>query len=190
MENFNWYAWIVLPIIVFLARVVDVTIGTLRIIFTSRGRRNLAPLLGGIEVFIWIVATSQIMKQAHTLTAFLGYATGFAVGNYVGMFIEDKLAMGTVLVRTILAKSAQAVVEALKNAGYGVTCFDGQGATGPVQLIYTVVKRKDVPEVTALIHQGAPKAFLTIEEVRSVEQGIFPVRDQPGRSAAFEKKSK
>ncbi|MFZ6027598.1 MAG: DUF2179 domain-containing protein [Chloroflexota bacterium] len=189
MEDFNWYAWVILPVIVFLARVVDVTIGTLRIIFTSRGRRGVAPLLGGIEVFVWIIATSQIMKQAHTLTAFLGYAAGFAVGNYVGMFIEDKLAMGTVVIRTILAKSAPAVIEALKTAGYGVTCVDGQGATGPVQLIYTVVKRKDVPEVTALIHTGAPRAFLTIEEVRSAEQGIFPAHAS-GRSAAFERKSK
>ncbi len=80
METFDWYAWVILPFLVFFARIADVTLGTLRIIFTSRGRRNLAPLLGFVEVFIWIVVVRQIVKNAHSLTAYIGYAAGFAAG--------------------------------------------------------------------------------------------------------------
>ena len=76
------YAWIILPIIIFLARVVDVTLGTIRIIFTSRGKRNLAPLLGFVEVLIWIVVIGQLVKNLDSATSYLGYAAGFAVGNF------------------------------------------------------------------------------------------------------------
>jgi len=85
METFDWYMWGALPLLVFFARVVDVTLGTLRIIFTSRGKRHLAPLLGFVEVFIWVSVIAEITKGAHNIVAYLAYAGGFAVGNYVGM---------------------------------------------------------------------------------------------------------
>ena len=92
LDTFDWYTWIILPCLVFLARVVDVSLGTLRIIFTSRGRKHLAPLLGFVEVFIWVAVIAEITRGAHNLVAYLAYAGGFAAGNYLGMYIEDKLA--------------------------------------------------------------------------------------------------
>jgi len=174
METFDWYAWVILPFLVFASRVADVTLGTLRIIFTSRGRRNLAPLLGFVEVFIWIVMVSQIVKNAHSLTAYLGYAAGFATGTYVGMLIEERMAMGILVVRIILAQMAKELTSALRQAGFGVTSVDGDGAHGPVKVLYTVVPRKNLAKVTSIIHQVSPGTFFVVEEVRSTEMGIFP----------------
>ncbi len=97
MEAFDWYAWVFLTFIVFFARVADVTLGTMRIFFTSRGKRNIAPLLGFVEVFIWVVAVGQIVKNVHSITAYIGYAAGFAAGTYIGMKIEEHLALETLV---------------------------------------------------------------------------------------------
>lgn len=168
------YSWIVLPVIIFLARVCDVTLGTIRIIFTSRGKRNLAPLLGFVEVLIWIVVIGQLVKNLDSATSYLGYAAGFAVGNFVGMFIEDHLALGTLIVRAIVPSGGEELMRKLHDAGYGVTGVNGEGANGPVKLIYTIVKRRHLKEVVKLIHATHPKAFLSVEDVRSTEEGIFP----------------
>jgi len=174
MSSADLYSYVYLPLLVFAARFVDVTLMTLRIIFISRGKKILAPLLGFVEVFIWIAVVTQIVRGANTLPAYLAYAAGFALGNYVGMYIEDKLAIGTLVVRVIVQNRAEALMSALHDAGYGVTGVEAQGSTGPVMLIYSVVKRKDLPQVLEIIHRAAPNAFTTVEEVRTVEQGIFP----------------
>lgn len=181
METFDWYAWVILPLLVFASRVADVTLGTLRIIFTSRGRRNLAPLLGFVEVFIWIVMVSQIVKNAHSLTAYIGYAAGFAAGTYIGMKIEEKLALGTLVLRIILAQGGCELAQSLRDAGYGVTIVSGEGASGAVKLLYTVIKRKDLKPVSEIIHTVNPKAFFSVEEVRMAESGVFPAQPQFAR---------
>jgi uncharacterized protein YebE (UPF0316 family) len=119
--------------------VADVTLGTLRIIFTSRGKRNLAPLLGFVEVFIWIVVVGQIVKNAHSLTAYIGYAAGFATGTYIGMLIEERMAMGTLILRIILPKGSDELTSALRAAGFGVTSVSSEGGLGSVKLLYTIV---------------------------------------------------
>jgi uncharacterized protein YebE (UPF0316 family) len=170
------YAWVVLPILIFLARVIDVSLGTLRIIFIARGRRKLAPLLGFFEVLIWIVVVSQVMQNLHSPLAFIAYAAGFATGNYVGMWIEDKLAIGTLIVRVIVPQEASQLMAQLSAAGYGVTSIDARGTTGEVTVIYTVVKRKDLYHVMTIIQSTYPKAFTSVEEVRSTHKGVFPAR--------------
>ena len=172
--DFDWFAWIGLPLLIFFARVFDVTLGTLRIIFTSRGMRNLAPFLGFIETFVWIVAVSSLVKHAQNMAAFIGYASGFAPGTFVGMLLEDRLAMGTVTIRAIIRRDPAELVEALSKADFGVTCVDGQGSFGEVKIIYTTVKRQDLPAVIDIFHRALPGAFLSVEEVRSTEQGVFP----------------
>jgi uncharacterized protein YebE (UPF0316 family) len=171
---FDWYVWVILPLLVFLARVVDVTLGTLRIIFTSRGKRHLAPLLGFVEVFIWVSVIAEITRGTHNLVAYLAYSGGFAVGNYVGMFIEDKLAIGLLVVRAIVPDHVQSLTKKLHEKGYGVTSVNAQGSLGPVKLIYTVVMRKDLPKVAGIIQDAHPNAFFTVEELRSAEHGVFP----------------
>jgi uncharacterized protein YebE (UPF0316 family) len=169
------YISIGLPLIVFFARVMDVTLGTLRIIFISRGKKYIAPVLGFVEVFIWIAVVAQIVRGVNDLVTYLAYAAGFAAGNFVGMYIEDRLALGTQIIRIIVPNGAESLTGHLHAAGYGMTLVDGHGAAGPVKLIYTVVKRKDIPLVLSIIHQTHPHAFLSIEDLRSSQEGIFPL---------------
>jgi len=178
LASFDWYVWVGLPLLIFLARVFDVTLGTMRIIFTSRGMRNLAPVLGFIETFIWIVAVSSIVKHAQNVVAFIGYAGGFATGTYVGMLIENKLAVGTITVRAIIRRDPKELIDTLHAAGFGVTAVDGHGSTGDVKIIYSTVKRANLSAIIDIFHQTLPGAFLSVEEVRSTEQGVFPVSKQ------------
>ncbi|MDX1377443.1 MAG: DUF5698 domain-containing protein [Anaerolineales bacterium] len=180
----------VLPFVVFLARFVDVTLGTLRIIFLSRGRKFLAPALGFVEVLIWITVVSQIVGGAQNFGAYFAYAAGFAVGNYFGMLIEEKLAIGTLVVRIILPKNGNTLVTRLREEGFGVTFVDGHGGSGPVVLVYTVVMRRELYRVIEIIEETTPKAFYTVEELRSVRQGIFPLKPQMIRADLFGRKKK
>lgn len=187
--GFDWYAWVILPLLIFFARVVDVSLGTLRIIFVSRGKKYLAPMLGFVEVFIWIAIVAQIVRGANSIIAYLAYAAGFAAGNFIGMYIEDRLAIGTLVVRVIVQNHTETLISNLHAAGFGVTSVDAHGAVGPVALVYTVVKRRDLSTVVSVIHQSHPKAFLSIEEARSTQEGVFPVQ-QHHKFALFERKGK
>lgn len=177
------FSLIVLPLLIFTARVLDMTLDTLRIIFISRGRKFLATFSGFFEIIIWLFAIGQIMQNLTNITYYLAYAGGFATGVFVGISIEEKIAMGTVVVKVITKKEAVELVEYLKLEGYGITSFDGQGATGQVKLIYSTIKRKDLDNVIGMIKRFNPKAFFSIEEVRLANEGIFPpIKTQSGIS--------
>jgi uncharacterized protein YebE (UPF0316 family) len=186
----NLYIYLLIPLMVFFARVTDVTLGTLRIIFISRGKKNIAPILGFFEVFIWITVVSQIVSHAHNILAYLAYAAGFAAGNYVGMYIEGRLAIGTQVVLTIVQEQASALITHLRASGYGVTAVDGSGANGAVKLIYTIVRRRNLSDVLSIIHLTHPHAFLSIQDVSSTHQGIFPIPTPSQLGAFYPVKSK
>lgn len=169
MNEINW----LLLLVVFFARILDVSLGTLRIIYIGKGMRMLAPLLGFVEVFIWIVVVSQLVKNVSNLAGYLAYAAGFAAGNFVGMAIENRLAIGTLMVRIIVSRQTDTLINSLKDSGYGVTFFDAQGASGPVKVIYTVIKRKELKDVVHRIQESDPDVFYTIEEVRQSNKGVF-----------------
>ena len=169
MNEINWS----LLLLVFFARIVDVSLGTLRIIYLGKGMRLLAPLLGFVEVFIWIVMVSQVVKNVSNLAGYIAYAAGFAAGNFVGMAIENKLAIGTLIVRAIVSGETNTLICSLKDSGYGVTFFDAQGASGPVKVIYTVIKRRDLRDVVERMQVTNPNVFYTIEEVRQANKGVF-----------------
>lgn len=172
--NSDTFTLIILPVLIFLSRVADVTLGTIRIIFVSRGKRSLAPFFGFFEILIWLFAIGQIMQNFTNITYYFAYAAGFASGNFIGIYIEDKMALGTLIIRIITRKDAHKLVKCLKSEGYGVTNVDAYGATGPVNIVYTIIKRKDVKHVVKLIKQFNPRAFYSIEEVRLANEGIFP----------------
>ena len=173
--NSEIFAWVILPILIFFARVIDVTFGTIRIIFISKGEKFLAPLFGFFEIIVWLFAIGQIMQNLTNLTYYFAYAGGFATGNFVGMYIEEKMAMGTLIIRIITNKDASELIEAIKIKNYGITIVDAHGATGDVKIIFTVIKRKNVGDVIGMIKQFNPKAFFSIEEVRVAKEGVFPI---------------
>jgi uncharacterized protein YebE (UPF0316 family) len=174
VNDMDTYLWIILPLAIFFARILDVSLGTMRIISVSRQRRYLAPVLGFFEVFIWIVATSQLMRNLTNIAGYLAYAAGFAAGNFIGLLIEGKLALGMVTVRVFAAQDGELLLEMLHNAGFGVTGIDAHGWKGPVKLIFTTIRRQDLAEVIQIIRNVNPKLFFSVEEVRSASEGVIP----------------
>ncbi|NLM84862.1 MAG: DUF2179 domain-containing protein [Clostridiales bacterium] len=168
------FRWVILPLLIFLGRICDVTLGTLRIIFVSRSKRILAPIVGFFEVSIWLLAISQIMQQLDNPLCFIAYAGGFAMGNYIGIRIEEKLAMGSLVVRVFLTQDDGCLKERLAEAGFGYTSIPGQGKNGAVEIIFTVIMRKDLEKVIQLIESCREGAFYSVEDVKMVRQGIFP----------------
>ncbi|MDV4342883.1 DUF2179 domain-containing protein [Methanoculleus sp. YWC-01] len=169
------FSLVVIPVFIFLARICDVTIGTMRIIFVSRGMKVIAPVLGFFEIFIWIVAVGQIFQNLTNPFNYFAYAAGFAAGNYIGMLVEERLAMGLALIRIITQRDATNLIDYLRAAGYGVTVLDAQGKQGPGKVLFSVVKRKNIRDVEDAIHEFNPKAFYSIEDVRRAAEGTFPV---------------
>jgi len=172
-----FFTWGILPLLIFLARVCDVTIGTVRIMLLTKGRNILAPMLGFIEVLIWLLAIRQIFNNLTNVACYLAFAGGFAMGNYVGMLIEERLAIGLDVIRIITKKDAGELINFLKAEGYGVTSIDACGTTGKVNVIFTIVKRREVAKVVEIIKKFNPKAFYSVEEIRAVSEGIFPLRE-------------
>ena len=170
----SWvFTWLVLPLLIFIARIFDQSVGTLRMIFVAKGMKNLAPVLAFFESLIWLLAIGQIMQHLDNWLCYLAYAGGYAMGNYVGMKLDERLSLGNVIIRIIVKREATDLVSYLKQKNYGVTIVDGEGATGKVKVIFSIVKRKDAREVIDVINHFDPHSFYTIEEVRSVNEGIF-----------------
>ncbi|HOI13940.1 MAG TPA: DUF2179 domain-containing protein [Methanoculleus sp.] len=168
------FSLVIVPVFIFLARICDVTIGTMRIIFVSRGMKMIAPVLGFVEVFIWIIAVGQIFQNLTNPLNYFAYAAGFATGNYIGMLVEERLAMGLALIRIITQRDATNLIDYLRAAGYGVTVLDARGKLGPGKVIFSVVKRKNIRDVEDAIHEFNPKAFYSIEDIRRAAEGTFP----------------
>jgi len=174
--NSGFYTWFVLPVLIFCARIIDVSMGTVRVIFVSRGLKYLAPVVGFFEILIWLLAIGQIMKNLSNPACYIAYAGGFAMGNFVGIHIAEKLSLGVVMVRVVTKDDAAPLVDFLKAENYGVTSIDGHGTSGEVKVVFTIVPRREVPGVVELIKKFNPQAFYSIEEVGLVERGIFPAR--------------
>src|SRR3989338_337400 len=168
------FKWGILPFLIFLARACDVSMSTVRIILLSKGKRYIASLIGFFEVLIWLLSICQISLNLTNVVCYVAYAGGFSIGTFVGMLIEDRLAIGTQVIRVITKKEVAELINYLKAEGYGVTSMEAQGSTGKVHMIFTIIKRSDLMKVLNIIKRFNPKAFYTIEDVRSVSEGIFP----------------
>ena len=163
-----------LPFIIFFGRIVDVTLGTLRIIFVSKGEKLKAPIIGFFEVFIWVVIISQILSRANDMVAYLSYAGGYAAGNYVGILIEKRIAFGIILCRVYTNKPGLKLVNLLSLKGFGATLIHGTGSVKEVDIIETVFDRKKLKHVSGIILDFDKDAFYVIEDVRTRSRGIFP----------------
>ena len=181
--NFDYYSWIILPVIIFISRMCDVTLGTLRHVFISKGFRKIVPVLGFFEVLIWIVVVAQVMKNLNNVACYIGYAGGFAMGTYLGLKIEERLALGMRVIRIITNQNCDELLAALKSGNHGVTIVDAQGGVGPVKMIFTIIQRKSVQSVVKLIRQYNPTAFYSVEEIKGTNQGVFSGAPVTGLSA-------
>jgi len=166
------YPWL-LPFIIFFGRICDVTLGTLRIIFVSKGEKYLAPVVGFFEVFIWVVVISQIFANATNIFAYLAYAAGYATGNFVGILVENKIGFGYQLFRIYTNKDGGELIKKLHEKGFGSTWIKGTGAIAEVSIIESVVKRRTEKNIVEIIQNFDPDTFYMIEDIRSKQKGIF-----------------
>jgi uncharacterized protein YebE (UPF0316 family) len=173
------FAYVILPIMIFCARICDVTMGTIRVIFISKGIRYLAPVIGFFEVIIWLLAIGQVMNNLTNAVSYIAYGAGFAAGTYIGMYIEEKISLGLTSVRIITKEDPMELMQYLRSHNYGVTSIDGEGATGRVKMVFTIIQRQDLTHVVSIIKEFHPNAFYSVEEVKSVAEGVFP--DKPSR---------
>lgn len=156
--------WI--PLFIFVARVVDVSMGTLRIIFVSRGMRIRAALLGFVEVLLWLIIVTQIFQNLDNWVNYIAYAGGFSVGTFLGITFERKLKVGTVIIRVITNEDASGLISRLKNAGFMITRVGAEGGNGPVEIIFTIIKRKRWNEAIEIIESFDKEAFYSVEDVK------------------------
>ncbi len=171
--NTDVFNWVVLPILIFISRLSDVTLGTLRHIFIHKGLKNIVPVFGFIEMLIWLIAISQLMKNLNNIACYIAFAGGFSAGTYVGMWIEEKLAIGMQIIRLITNLDYTNLVANLQKTNIGVTIMDAKGTKGDVKVIFIVIERKNAYSVIEHIHEHNPKAFYSIEDVIIASQGVF-----------------
>jgi len=171
------FAFVVVPVLIFLARVCDMSLDTIRVIFMSKGIRYLPAIIGFFEVIIWLVAIGQVMNNLTNAVCYIAYGAGFATGTIVGMAIEERLSLGLTSVRIIIREDPAELIQFLRSHNYGVTSVDAEGGKGKVKMVFTIIKRQDLKHVVGIIKDFNPNAFYSIEEVKSVAEGVFPAKN-------------
>jgi len=173
MDFFQTYPWL-LAILIFCARICDVSLGTIRTIIVFRGYRFLAALIGFFEVSIWVLAAGKVLTNLNEWYLILAYASGYATGNIVGIWFEGKLAVGNAIVRIFSPNPHTPLGRILRDQEFFVTEVAGFGLDEkPVDVVFVVAKRKDVPKLIRLTKETDPTALYTVEDIRSVHEGIY-----------------
>ncbi len=158
---------------IFGVRVLEMTLDTLRVLFILRGRRAIAWFIGFGQSLLFVVAITTVLQNLDNVASILGYAGGFATGVVVGMFIEERLAIGYTHIRVISSRRGAAVAERLRDEGYAVTEVPARGRDGAVTLLSCNVIRRQVDRMMKSINEIDPAAFITAEEVRPVRRGFW-----------------
>jgi len=179
MDSF-WFTYLLLPLLIFCSRILDVSLDTLRIVFVSKGDKKITPILGFFEILIWLVAITRIMQNLDNITCYVAYAAGFATGNYVGLRIEEKLALGIQMFRVITQKDATPLIANLRESGFGVTSIEAEGKDAGVHILYSIVKRSDNGRMIEIINRFNPNAFYSIEDIRKVNENTGGLNNRSG----------
>ncbi len=168
------FSFVILPILIFLARVTDVSINTIRIIFVMTGNKFISTILGFFESLVWLLAIGQIFQHLNNWVSYLAYPGGFAAGILVGMLIEEKMALGKVIVRAITSENLDPVLKYLTTKSLRYSVIAGESSGGKEKLLFTVCNRDQLDEVIKQLNTYIPQAFYTVESVKKVsEHGIL-----------------
>jgi uncharacterized protein YebE (UPF0316 family) len=192
----EWIATIpvwLLCVLIFVLRIADVTLGTVRTVSIVKGYISLAVVLGFFEVMIWILAVSQVISRIHeSIFLALAFAGGFAAGNAVGILLERRLAMGTSVVRIISTTHGPEIAAAIREHGLEATVFDGEGGDGPVTLVYAVAPRRRTQQMLRWARNIDPELVYVSEPAHESSRGaaprLRPVPHATGWRAVFKKK--
>lgn len=190
MENFflsglgisqEFYSYFLLPFLIFLARICDVSINTIRIIYVLGGRKATATLLGFFESLIWLLAISQIFEHLDNWICYVAYPGGFAVGILVGMIIEERIAYGKVIVRIITRKEIIPLTKFLEQKEFRYTGLKAIGRNGEENVVFTVLEREKLDELLPFLRNSLPTAFYTIERVNRASDDYALATDSERR---------
>ena len=174
MNTWMW-EWIIMPLLICCSRVLDVSIGTVRVVFVSKGLKYFAPIVGFFEVLLWIIIVSQVMKNLSNPLYYVAYAAGFSVGTFIGLNIDEKLSIGIASIRIITNRRVDEILTTLRSKNFGVTRLRGEGAFGPVDFLFTITDRIHINEVTEIVKNIDPNIFYVIEDIKSISHsGVFP----------------
>ncbi len=183
--DFEIFGLVLIPILIFLARILDVTMGTIRIIFISKGFKYLAPVISFFEVLVWLLAITQIMQNLTNFVNYIAYAAGFATGTFLGIHLEKKLAMGYLSVSVLTKKDPTGLIEKLETSGHKTTSIEARGKKSNVQMVFTIVKRKKLRNVLNAIKVFDPSAFYSIEDVKYMHEIHLPHAKRHTRRRLF-----
>jgi len=172
------FRWVILPLLIFLARICDQTFATLRLIFLTKGLKRIVPFFAFFEAMIWLIAISQILSHLDNWATFVAYGLGYATGNYVGMVFEERLSIGSVIIRIFPKERIPEFIEVFQTHNYGYTIINAEGSTGELKIIFCIVRRKYLPHLIAQINAIDDNTFYTIEEVKTVKKGIFKTSER------------
>ncbi|KAB3530026.1 DUF2179 domain-containing protein [Alkaliphilus serpentinus] len=167
MELFLGYLFI------FVARVTDVSMATIRMIMVVRGRRAQAAMIGFFEIMIYVMAIGKVLDGLNNPINLLVYASGFATGNFVGIFLEEKMALGSIIVQVISDHDVLKLVEILRENGFGVTVVEGYGRNGIRHLLNITLQRKNLAKLHNIVEEHDASAFMTVMDARSIRGGYF-----------------
>ncbi len=162
-----------LTLAIFLLRVSDMSLDTLRVLFVIRGRRPLAWLLGFLQSILWVIAITSVLSTLGNLWNLVAYAAGFATGNVVGMMIEERLAVGHAHMRIMSSRRGSAIADTIRKSGYAATELSGRGKDGMVSVINCSVRRRDIRQVRHQVEEIDPEAFITVQEIRPLNRGFW-----------------
>ncbi|HHX86669.1 MAG TPA: DUF2179 domain-containing protein [Firmicutes bacterium] len=160
-------------ILIFLSRVLDVSLGTLRIIYLTRGRSKIAALIGFVEIVIYVVALGVVIDNLDRPLNVIIYALGFAAGTLVGGFIEEKIAVGHVTVQVVTMKGGGELEEKLREMGYGVTAIDCFGRDGIHRILHILMRRRNLDQFFELTQQVDHQALVSVMDTRTIRGGYF-----------------
>ena len=172
------FSYLVLPLLIFCARIMDVSINTIRIIYVLGGRKAIATFLGFFESFIWLMAISQIFEHLDNWVCYIAYPGGFACGILVGMMIEERIAFGKVIVRIITSKDINELLAFLNAQEFRFTHVDTTGPNGQENLVFTVLPREQLEELLNKLKELIPTAFFTVEKVNRASDNFLNVNNE------------
>jgi uncharacterized protein YebE (UPF0316 family) len=158
---------------IFLLRVIDMSLDTIRVLFVMRSKKTIAWGLGFFQSLVFVIAITSVLSHLDNPWNVIGYAAGFATGNVVGMYIEERLAVGHIHLSIISTARGSKIVEILRGSGFGVTEIPARGKDGTVTILHCDVKRRDMDHVETLIREADPQAFVTAEDVRPIRRGYW-----------------
>ncbi|MFP4523324.1 MAG: DUF2179 domain-containing protein [Candidatus Nanoarchaeia archaeon] len=176
--TFDILTWIVMPLLIIILRVLDVSLGTVRVVTINKGLRAASAGIGFFEILVWLFAAQTVLNNMDNIIWFIAYAAGFAIGTYIGICISDRLSLGKVMVRVITKNDPVELIKQLKKHKFRLTAAKTENDFSSGQLILSVIESKHLSKYLELVHTYNPKAFYSVEDVKKVSDEHFPKKER------------